>query len=137
MNIAHRSRIYLIRIAKVLPFAICFIIAISYIDCLQAIIFENYVYYDNAIILNTPLNWMIANYFEYGVFVILVSILLSTSTETCVYNKISIVYAIINLAEKAYITFELDIVYVYIIIILNILIATFLVYKGFKRIKFC
>lgn len=86
--------------------------------------------YDSTALLYTPINWWFAQYYEYTMVTIIIAMIMSFAMETCIYNKVAIVYALCNLLLKSVITFELDEHGIYTIVILNILVSTFIVYKG-------
>lgn len=133
MNIVYKSRIFLVRLAKVFPFILCFIVLISYTESLYALITESYYAYGNDVVLYKPLSWIISEYFIYNWYTIVVATILSLAMETCWANKASIVYLCVNARERDYfITIELYEEYIYTICILNILICSFFCYKGIK-----
>jgi hypothetical protein len=55
MNLVYKSRIGLIRFAKVFPFLLCFIVLISLSETLFALVISDFVVFDGGITLNTPL----------------------------------------------------------------------------------
>ena len=127
---AYKSRILLIRFAKTFPFILCAIIASAYTECLFSLVYSKYIMYDTTVLLYTPINWWFAQYYEYTMVAIIISTIMSFAMETCIYNKIAIVYALCNLLLKSVITFELDEHGIYTIVIINILVSTFITYKG-------
>lgn len=125
-------RVLLIRIAKILPFIICGIVAISYIESIMSLCFNLYAYFGEYYVPYKPISWAISNVFEYEWTTIIVLSVLSIAVETCIWNKLSIVYLGANLCEKSYFDFELDIWQIYIISILNLIISAYFTYKGVK-----
>lgn len=131
MNIVYKSRVFLVKFAKVLPFTLCFIVAISYVECIYALASESYYAYGNSVVLYKPLSWFISDCFLYDWYTILAATILSFAMETCWYNKAAIAYLCINAWERDYfITIELYPEYIYAISIANILICGFFCYKG-------
>lgn len=131
MNVVYQSRILLIRFAKVFPFILCFLVAISFSETLFALLTESYAQMDGCIIPNTPVSWFIARQYEYGIYSVVAALALSVAFETCIYNKLSIVYLTFVLWEKFYFAeIELYPEYIYAICIANILICGFFVWKG-------
>lgn len=128
------ARIWLIRLGKILPFVICFIVAISYLETLFSLITNKLVDWCDYIIPNTPLSFFIGSYFEYNVQMLVVLTILSIAIRTCRWNKLACLYLGINLFEKSYFDFELDIETIYCICIINIIASTYLTYKGIKII---
>ena len=128
-------RILLIRIAKILPFVFCFIICLSYIECIYSISVSDYVEYDGYMVANKPISWLISNLFEYDLTVVVVLSILSVAVETCIWNKLSIAYLCLNLYEKSYFAnrslYEDEII---IICLINILISIVLIFKGLKSL---
>lgn len=120
----------LIRIGKVLPFVIGFIVCFNYVECFYALCVDDYLLYDNIVILNTPISFFVGKHFEYNIQMLAVLIIISIAIETCIYNKLACLYLGINLLEKSYFDFELEPTAIYIICTLNIIVAGYLTYKG-------
>lgn len=134
MNLIYKSRIGLIRFAKVFPFLLCFIVLISLSETLFALVLSDFVEFNGGITPNTPFAWLIANYFEFDIYSLILALVFAISFETCVYNKASIGYLAIFLGQQKYFpTIELYPEYIYIICMVNIIIASWLVYKGVKN----
>lgn len=131
MNLVYKSRIGLIRFAKVFPFLLCFIVLISLSETLFALLISDFVILDGSITPNTPLAWFIADKYEFGIYSVLSAIFLSIAFETCVWNKASEIYLLVLLKQQTYFpTIELYIEYIYAICIANIIICAFFCYKG-------
>ena len=131
MNLVYKSRIGLIRFAKVFPFLLCFIVLISLLETLFALLLSDFVILDGSLIPNTPLAWFIGEKYEIGIYSVLLAILLSIAFETCVWNKASEIYLLALLKQQTYFpTIELYIEYIYAICIANILVCGFFVFKG-------
>ena len=128
------TRIALIRIGKIAPFLVCAIIALSYIESIYALATNDYVMFDNGTYLNKPISWYIGNYFKYDIATVFILSVLSISVETCLYNKMACAYLGVNLIEKSYFDFEMDLWPIYIICTVNIIISTFIIYKGVKNV---
>ena len=137
-QLVRRTRVLLIQIGKALPFLICFLVLISYTESLFSLLTEDYVVYDDEVILRKPISWFLGNYFEYNMQTIIILIITSFAVNTCFTNKVACLYLCINLYEKEWFSthdYEND-VYAYVMLI-NIDVSLIIVYKGFKRIKFC
>lgn len=131
--IANKARRTLIVLGKVLPFFICTIVCISYIECIFAILFNNFVSYKNYIVANKPVSTTIAEYFEYDFVVVVICLIISISVETCKWNRRAILYLALHLIFKSYIEdIELYTDTIIIICTINIIIASYLVFKGVK-----
>ena len=131
MNLVYKSRIGLIRFAKVFPFLLCFIVLISLSETLFALLISDFVILDGSLTPNTPLAWCIADKYEFEIYSVLAAIFLSIAFETCVWNKASEIYLLVLLKQQTYFpTIELYIEYIYAICIANILICAFFCYKG-------
>ena len=131
MNLVYKSRIGLIRFAKVFPFLLCFIVLISLSETLFALLLSDFVILDGSLTPNTPLAWFIADKYEFEIYSVLAAIFLSIAFETCVLNKASEIYLLVLLKQQTYFpTIELYIEYIYAICIANILICAFFCYKG-------
>ena len=131
MNLVYKSRIGLIRFAKVFPFLLCFIVLISLSETIFALLISDFVILDRSLTPNTPLAWFIADKYEFEIYSVLSAIFLSIAFETCVWNKASEIYLLVLLKQQTYFpTIELYIEYIYAICIANILICAFFCYKG-------
>ena len=131
MNLVYKSRIGLIRFAKVFPFLLCFIVLISLSETLFALLLSDFVILDGSLTPNTPFAWFIGEKYEIGIYSVLLAIFLSIAFETCVWNKASEIYLLVLLKHQTYFpTIELYIEYIYAICIANILICAFFCYKG-------
>ena len=135
MNVIHKTRIFLIQIGKILPFIVCFIATISYYESIFALCFENYILYDNYAILYKPISFFIGRYFEYNLQTLVVLCVISVAIETCIYNKLACLYLGVNLFEKYYFDFELEPTTIYIICLVNILVAGYITIKGLRIIS--
>ena len=126
------TRIALIRIGKIAPFLVCAIIALSYIESMYALATNDYVVFNNDMYLNKPISWYIGNYFKYDIATVIILSVLSISVETCIYNKLSCAYLGVNLLEKSYFDFELDVWQIYTIAIANLIVSGYFTYKGIR-----
>lgn len=126
----HKARIWLIRLGKVLPFVVCFIVMLSYSETMFNLATNDLNDWCGVVIPNKPISWLIWQYFEYNLQMLVVLVILSIAISTCIYNKMACVYLGINLAEKSYFDFELEITTIYIICLANIIVAGYLTLKG-------
>ena len=130
-GLAYRMRVALINTGKMLPFLICIVVFVSYAESVFALATSDFLDTDDAIILNKPLSWIIADYFRYNIVTIVVLTILSYSINACKWNKLALLYLAIQLYEKEYfLTIELDVFVIYIICVVNMLVCSFLIYKG-------
>ena len=125
----------LINVGKILPFVVCFIVLISYIENVYALTIEDYMYYDGYYVLNKQVSNFIGSIFEYNLQTLAVLVLISFAISTCIFNKLTCLYLGINLLEKSYFDFELEPTYIYIICLANIIVASYLTYKGLRIIS--
>lgn len=125
----------LIRIGKILPFVVCFLVGFYYTESLFALITDSFLLYDNVVILNTPISFFVGQYFEYNLQMLVVLCIISIAIETCIYNKLACLYLGINLLEKSYFDFELEPTTIYIICLANIIVAGYLTVKGIRIIS--
>jgi hypothetical protein len=79
-----------------------------------------------------PISFFIGQYFEYNLQMLAVLCVISVAIETCIYNKLACLYLGVNLLEKSYFDFELDIWQIYIIATANLIVSGYFAYKGFK-----
>jgi len=122
----------LIRLGKIIPFVLCFIVCVSYIEDVYALYTNSYIEFADGVYLYKPISWAIGNHLEYNISHLAVLCVLSIAISTCLYNKLACGYLGINLAEKSYFDFELEPTYIYIICIINIAISFYLTYKGLR-----
>ena len=135
-GLAYRMRVALINTGKMLPFLICVVVFVSYAESTFALATSDFLATDDAIILNKPFSWLIAEYFRYNIVTVVVMARLSYAINTCVWNKLVLLYLLIQLYEKEYfLTVELDALTIYIICIANILVCALFIYKGIKIIR--
>ena len=128
----HKARVWLVRLGKVLPFVICFIVMLSYSETAFNLATNDLFSWCGIVIPSKPISWFISGYFEYNLQMIIVLVILSIAIETCIYNKLACLYLGINLLEKSYFDFELEPTYIYIICLANIIVAGYLTVKGIK-----
>lgn len=122
----------LIRLGKVLPFVVCALALVNYTETAFALATNDFLSMGGIVIPNTQLSFIVWLYFEYNLQMLLVLAIISIAVETCIYNKMACAYLGINLYEKSLFDFELEPTYIYMICIVNIIIAAWLVYKGVK-----
>lgn len=132
MNVIYRTRVLLINIGKVLPFIVCGIVIVSYFESALALYSQDYLLYDDYVILRKPLSYIIGSYFEYNLQMLVVLCIVSIAIQTCFYNKLACLYLGVNLLEKSYFDFELEPTTIYIICLANIAVAGYLTYNGIK-----
>lgn len=134
-NIATKSRRLLINIGKVLPFVICFVICMAYCENLFSLMTNKIGMINNVAYVNTPINFYIAEHiFEYDWLVVGVALIISFAIEACLWNRLSLCYAAVQLWLKSYLDFELEPTTIYIICIINMAISGYLTWKGIKRL---
>lgn len=129
-----RFRVLLIQLGKAIPFILCFIVCASYIENAYSLRTYNFIEFSDGVYLNKPISWFIGSYFEYNLPHLFVVVILSIALETCIYNKLACAYLGFNLLEKSYLDFELEPTTIYVICITNIVITSFLCYKGVKQL---
>lgn len=127
----YKTRQTLIVIGKQLPFIVCFIVLISYAECLHSLYTKDFVYYHGFFVLNKTLSWQFGTYFEYNAVSLAILTIISYALETCLWNKLAIDYLALQLLEKNYfLTIELNEQTLYAIIITNIAVSALLTTKG-------
>lgn len=132
MNLANGARRLLIRFGKAQPFILCFIVCAAYTETLFSLCCENYLYFHDYAIVNTPINFFVANIAEYDWLLVSVSLITSIAIEVCKWNIYATVFLFLQLLEKSYFDFELEPTYIYIICTLNIIVAGYLTLKCVK-----
>lgn len=133
----HSFRVLLIRLGKISPFLITFIVFISYVESLLALMTNSLAEYNGEVVLYKPLSWAIASYFEYDMYVVAFLTILAISIETCIWNKLDLLYLFIQLIEKGLLAHVmLDLWAYYIIVITNSLISLVLTLKGIRNVNY-
>lgn len=129
----NRFRRLLIRIGKVLPFLLCFLVLVNYSETLISLATSDYLEYDGIVIPNTPISFFVGKYFEYDLSMLSVLFIISIAVETCIWNKAACLYLGANLYEKSF--FETNVydneVY-YVVCAINIVLASYFTLKGIR-----
>lgn len=128
--LANKARRALITIGKMIPFVLCFIVSIAYLETIYALFFEQYLYFWDCTILNTPISFYIGNIMEYDLLVCIVTLIISIAIEACKWNLWATFYLFVHLAEKSFFDFELDVWQIYTIAIANLIVSGYFTYKG-------
>lgn len=131
-NLANVARRYLIRIGKALPFLLCFILSICYAENAFSLATGRFLEFDGYIILSTPISTFIAEFFEYDILIVIITLIVSIAIEACKWNLWATLYLGVHLVEKSYFTFELEIWQIWVIICGNFLVSVLFCYKGIK-----
>lgn len=136
-SIVTNARITLIRFGKSCPFLLCFIVLISDIENIYAILTHNVVYCNDTLIYDTPISFAIGANFEYDILFIAVIAIISISIEACIYNICSVLYLFLLLLRNHYLFNSeplSDIAYLAIMILCSVISILF-IYKGIQRLK--
>ena len=131
--IDYKARQFLVEIGKALPFVVCAIVAICYMESIISTVCENYIAFeDGATALNTPVSFAIGRVFKYDWMLVFVLTVLSFAIRTCVWNKLCVLYLALQIFERQYFT-TIDLYENQIISIatVNLIVCGFLIYKGF------
>lgn len=132
-----KIRALLINIGKTLPFVICAVVLVSYAETAFALATGDFQVYDGTLIPHKPISWFLGAYFEYNLQMLLVITIITFAIRTCIYNKLAVLYLYVNFWEKSlFSSIELYVDQVYIIVLINIFVSLFLVFKGLKMLKF-
>lgn len=135
MSIVHKSRVTLIRFAKLYPFLLCLLVFISMSEVTYAICVQDYVEFNGCEIPNTPIAWWIGRIYKINLYSVVVAAILSISFETCKWNKISVVFLFSMLLTNEYLSeTTIDFTSMLFIDILFNFLSGFLFYKGLKII---
>lgn len=132
----HSFRVLLIRLGKVSPFLITFLVFISYVESLLALMTNSLAEYNGEVVLYKPLSWAIASYFEYDMYVVAFLTILAIAIETCIWNKLALLYLFVQLIEKGLLVHVMiELWSYYIIVITNALISIVLTLKGIRNVN--
>lgn len=133
-HVAWNARKLIIDIGKVLPFLVCCVVILSYVESLFSLALSDFLYLDGAMILNTPLSYLVGQIFEYDVIMFAIMLVLGLAIEACRWNILTTLYLGIHLLEKSYFDFELTPFCIYLIILSNLIVSCYLVYRGIKAL---
>ena len=61
MNIIHRTRVILIKLGKMLPFILCALVLVSYLENIYALYNEKYLIINDVVILDKKISYFIGN----------------------------------------------------------------------------
>lgn len=129
-------RALLIRTGRALPFVLCAIVAISYSEALYALLTEDFLYHDGVLVLNKPVSWFLGGLCEYNLQHLVILTIISIAVETCIWNKLTLVYLAVNLFEKWWFSFaEYEITIYTVVCVANIAVSLWLCRKGVKMLK--
>ena len=130
-SIAIKSRRLLIRIGKFLPFSLCLIVFMGYTESMVALVAHDFLLFDNYVTLNTPFSFWIAKRFTYDWLTIFIVFVIGFAIEACKWNRLATLYLAGQLYEKDLVNdAELDEETILAIILANMIISAFFVYKG-------
>lgn len=88
----------LIRVGKVIPFVLAFIVAIGYVESAYAIYYELYEMCDDgSVILYTPISNYIGNIVYIDWFDVFLLYVLAVALEYCKYNLRAVHFLLLNL----------------------------------------
>lgn len=133
--IVYRARKEMIYLVKFLPFLICMIVTISYLECFKALFTYEYIQVGEDVYLYKPISFFIGEYFELDFPTWLFLAITSVAIKTCKWNKLAVLYLAFQMFEKSYFaTHSWNIEYYYIVIALNAIASCFLVLKGLLNV---
>lgn len=130
----YRVRKLLVWFGKLFPFVLCFVVCVSYIETLVSIGFDLYCSYGEYVVPYKPLSWFFGDILTYDWHTISVAIVLSIAFETCIWNKLSILYLCANLFEKQCFVDEMEWYTIVLICATNIAVSYYLIYKGIRAL---
>jgi len=131
-GVVYRSRRHMIFCVKSLPFLICAVVTISYLESLKALFMYEYIQVGEDVYLDKPISFFIGEYFELDFPTLAFLAISSIAVKTCKWNKLAVLYLAFQMLEKSYFaTHVWNIDCYYIVITLNAIVSCFLVLKGF------
>lgn len=135
-RLVHNARILLILFGKAVPFILCTIVAISYFECLKALMTCDYLEFSDGTYLNKPISFLIGSVFELDLPTLLFLAIISVAVKTCKWNKMAILYLAFQLYEKHYFATHqwLNEDYYFLVIAANLAICLFLTFKGIRNL---
>lgn len=129
----HSARKALIIVGKCIPFVLCLIMLVAYVETLFACVLSRFCTYGGVVIPDTPLSFFIGRVFEIDYLFVAFVFLVSVAIESCKWGLLANFYMFFHLLEKSYFDFEITIEAIYVITIANIMIGGYIIYKGLKN----
>lgn len=130
-----KARRTLISASKAIPFVLCALICVSYVEIAVSLACDDLVCLGEYIVPNVPFSWLIGQYFEYSYPLVVFLLIIVYAMSTCKWNKFACYYVGFALFEKSYFNdIELYVEYIYAIVAINVIISCFLVFKGVKLV---
>ena len=124
----------LVNIGKALPFVVCFVVAICYMENIVALATQDYLAYNDGYILNTPISFAIGSVFKYDLTVVVVLATLAYAIKTCKWHKLCIGYLALQIVERnAVQEICLPQEAVFTIAAANVSVCVFLIKKGINH----
>lgn len=121
----------LVRSGKVLPFVLCFLVGLHYIETTICITTNNYALCNGYTITNASIMRYVANILEYDFLGWLTLSVISISVQTCLTNKLSLLYLLANIGQKEYFAnVEIETTTAIIVAVINAIICGYFTYKG-------
>lgn len=135
-DLVYRARKEMIYCGKFLPFLICAVVCISYLECLKALLTYDILEFSDGVYLNKPVSFAIGEYFELDFPTLVFLAIISVAIKTCKWNKIAVIYLAFQMFEKSYFSNHCwdCIEGYYIVVVLNATISSFLVIKGITNL---
>ena len=130
----HYARKALIIIGKCIPFILCTTILATYTETLFACGLSHFCNYGGVVIPYTPFSFIVGRLFEYDYLLLAFVAITSIAIEACKWNLLANLYLFFHLLEKSFFDFELSIETIYFIVIANMLVGGYIVFKGFKQL---
>lgn len=134
-DVSYKARHALISVGKIIPFMLCGFVFMTYVETLFACVLSHFLVCGGIVIPNTPISFVVANLFEYDALFVFVTLVISVAIRACKWNLYATMYLFANLLEKSIFDFELDLYFVYLITLANIIASGFFTYKGIKILK--
>ena len=128
------ARKALIIIGKCIPFILCLTILATYAETLFACGLSRFCNYGGVVIPYTPFSFIVGRLFECDYLLLALVVITSIAIEACKWNFAADFYLFFHLLEKSYFDFELSIETIYFIVIANMLVGGYIVYRGFKQL---
>jgi hypothetical protein len=132
------ARVILVEFAKWCPFVLCALVCLSHVESYIALKNEDFIIDgDGSTILNKPISFFIGDILEYDWLAIIICGILAMALETCIWNKLTVIYLGINFLERyKFGQIELTPEQIDIICAVNVLVSAFLTYKGISKLLY-
>lgn len=129
----YQVRRLLILVGKMLPFVLCFVVLLCSIETIYCVLSDNLIKCGEYTLLNTKMSFALAPLFDYGYLVLALLFILSISIESCIHNKLALLFLCDYEFQGDYFaSVEVTTTIVICVTLINAMLCVYFVQKGIK-----